>query len=87
MCAEQHAGQLLEAMERVSVRCWGADWLTGLEYRLYQIVFGGKKYEGISNQEVRLMRAAALESDTWWHWPDEDGPKRISLDIAERLYG
>jgi hypothetical protein len=82
------AGEVLVfRMKQLSENIYSASWLHDLEFRVWDMAFGGENTFGgiaVTGRMAKLFRDLATLADGWWVWPDtvgEDGSDAIFIPM------
>jgi hypothetical protein len=79
---------LYELMSDISEECWCAGWMSGTEYRLWQLVEGDPDrswgMEKVSHGNIQLLKDLRDRSKGWWKW--DENPEFIGLDQWQKEF-
>lgn len=78
---------LIFRMKQLSEDIYCASWLNDLEFRVWDMAFGGENTLGdtpVTDRMAKSFRDIAALADGWWVWPDtvgEDGSDAIFIPM------
>ena len=82
---------LASLMRAISEDCWYAGWMTGLEFRLWQIVQNPEdNFYGVatvSKEDIQTLKEISDEISGWIAWSEKEGGQVfVSMDEWLEIY-